>query len=358
MAVKKSKRGVKMLQNKRVRSSIPIQYALVFGGGILIGILLMIAASVLAILLSSWPGSMFILYFTKAPVYMLVGVVGAGIWAVLRSTTVFLEDGRLIIWRLWKREVLPRECEIAIYKKEKVRIESALKIIFVQWHMEVTSEDGTVKDYRLYEFSEKQAFKLEGMVREYFKEQVPAGEGYYYDNAELVFSIPKEQIILRERKALTMNTLIVLGLTVLMGALMWWGTEPENQLLTLIVMAACLIMLLLTPLKIIKLAKNSKRCPREISFLGEHITVDGKHFSASTLERVEVTAPSSRSFSIYYLQRYVTFFNHQGKETYWMGSDQSGFTGDYIAFCQALNGILAHHPEKLRYVGGESVMEK
>lgn len=288
----------------------------------------------------------------EIPVCHLIGLAIGIVFVMLRYTSICIEGRKLTIRQRFRKHSFWVSIQ---FKLEKRPIKSSFFSGELRWLSVKDVREDSQHRFRLYAFSGGTAQNLLNNLVEVCAKDTPSTiksdivQQSWEGNDRI--NIDSESIVRNEWKNVRLNSLIWIGITALFALiLILSGDENSWNIKNIALLAASIICVLNIPFEFLRTKGNIRKRISEISFMGDHLTIDGDHYMIPDIVQLTVTHASVKSRSLYPVQRYIIIKSVDGTHKYWAGSEESISALDYNNIIRILMLAFINCPEKIRYV--------
>lgn len=281
----------------------------------------------------------------------LLGVLIGIVFVMLRYTSVCIDGRNLTVRQKFRKHSFLVSIKSTL---ETRPIKNGYFSGELRWLSVKSVWEDCPHRFRLYAFSGGTAQKLVNCLAEISLSDMPgmikSDIVQHSWEGEEKFTIDSKGVIRREWKNVRINSLIWVGVTTIFALILFLSGDIIYNLKSIAVLAAAVVCVLNILFQFAKTKSNTKRCISEISFMGDHLMIDGDHYMIPDIIKLNITHDKVKSRSLYPVQRYITIRTADGKHKYWAGSEESIAAFDYSNVIRILVLAFVNYPEKIKYV--------
>lgn len=295
----------------------------------------------------------------KQGVLIMIAAFLAFVVATVRYTVVSVSDDRIEIRRLGRKYCYLLD-ESEITQESRRSLSASILSSLYKHSLVIESKGGKKESIRLYLFSVRTLDALMNCIltmqvernNELTAKDRTFREMFY---AEGSYHLNRDGIIQKEWKSVKKISLVWIVLTAILLLASLGGYEGYYSVLQIYVaFIASLICVAYIPFSIFRTKRDAKTCPFQISFMGEHLTIDSDHYTLSGISRVSITSAKLSTNSVYPVQRYLTVECHDGKHRYWLGSQSSMPMSEYLKLFELVNEAFLNRQDKFHIISKRS----
>lgn len=238
---------------------------------------------------------------------------------------------------------------------KNARITLSLFPVFIWKCYLYYTEGAAVKRCRLFYFNDRIANELNNRIRIKLTQQMDfeskteiansVDSGLYGESllADTKFTLDHDHLFAKEASSLRFRLSLcgMTGTICLLCVLLCRDVPSLNQYeLWMLGM----LMLLSIPIEVVLLRRRKAICPSCIAISSAGVTIDGKYFSYSMIDRIQLK--KVKNTPAYPSQHYMVI-QADTREKYWLGSDAS--YSEYASLCSTIQKAMLLFPEKLEY---------
>ncbi|MGN0437231.1 MAG: hypothetical protein ACI4F4_01825 [Lachnospiraceae bacterium] len=155
------------------------------------------------------------------------------------------------------------------------------------------------------------------------------------------FTISKISIIHAELKRIA----IMAGILLFIFLCWFFFVLPAYELTSYMVMISTVIIIeiLNMPVELIKLYRNSKRCPSKICLNSEGLMFDETFIATTDIKKVTLTHKNAVSKSIYPKNRFIKIKTGDRKYVIWLGTEYGFSYQEYEAIADSIINFCITH---------------